>query len=132
VEQNPFRKRNQLVLNDVGVENKMKLFGDEIYKKVGKRYEQIGHEFRGFPTDGIWLVQDGKCSMTCLIGAKERVPIFALNYRLHEEELCKHIQSHLNEGSMSLMDEIRLCCDYFARVAENPGLSAKVDNITDK
>jgi hypothetical protein len=90
---------------------------DEVYKKVGGRYKPMGHEWRGFPMDGIWLVQDGKCSMSCLIGSKERVPMFALHYRVHEQELCKRLQERMNKP-LSLIDEARLCCDFFAEIAE--------------
>jgi hypothetical protein len=27
-----------------------------IYRKVGRRYEPVGHEWHGFPMQGIWLV----------------------------------------------------------------------------
>ena len=93
-----------------------------VYHKIGKRYIPVGYDWHGFPMDGVWLVQDGKCSMSCLIGAKERVPIFALNYRLHEQDLCKRIQERHKEAAprgLSLMDEARLCCDYFAEIAES-------------
>jgi hypothetical protein len=84
--------------------------------KSGK-YEDIGIGWRGFPTDGIWLVQNGKTNMACLIGLKEQVPILALNYRLHEQALCERMQKEFRNKNMSLMDEARLCCDYFAEVA---------------
>ena len=99
-------------------EPKTKPDKDAVYIKVGGRYKPLGHQWRGFPTDGIWLVQDGKCNMSCLIGIKEQVPIFALNYRLHEQDLCQLIQESLKNGGLSLMDEARLCCDYFAEIAE--------------
>ncbi len=92
-------------------------FGDDIYRKLGRRYIRQGYQWRGFPADGIWLVQNGKTNMSCLIGLTERVPIFALNYRQHELALCQHIQAKFNEGRLSLMDEARLCCDYFAEIA---------------
>jgi hypothetical protein len=97
---------------------KRKSIPDVVYRKVGRRYEEIGHTWRGFPSDGIWLVQDGRRNMRCLIGLREEVPTFALNYRLHELELCKRIQDKFKEGNLSLMDEARICCDYFAEAAE--------------
>lgn len=93
------------------------IFGDEVYRRVGKRYVKIGHSWRGFPCDGIWLVQNGKSNMTCLIGLKEQVPILALNYRIHEDALCRLIQDSMKKGGLSLMDEARLACTYFAEVA---------------
>jgi len=29
-------------------------------KKPNGRYEELGTEFRGFPSDGLWLVWDGR------------------------------------------------------------------------
>ena len=88
---------------------------ERVYRKVGKRYVEIGMEFTGFPSDGIWLVQDGRNSQTCLIGAKERVPVFALNYRKHVNELCDLIQAAHKEKPRSLFDEMILVCDFFAK-----------------
>jgi hypothetical protein len=101
-------------------------YGVQVYKKVGGRYKPMGHEWRGFPMDGVWLVQDGKSCMTCMVGAKERVPIFALNYRIHEQELCRRIQEAIKKP-MTLMDEARLCCDFFAEIAEKQTTSAPKD-----
>lgn len=91
--------------------------GEEVYQKVGRRYIPMGYKWRGFPMDGIWLVQNGKSNMACLIGLKEDVPIFALNYRVHEQDLCKRIQDAYKAGRMSIADEARLCCTYFSELA---------------
>jgi hypothetical protein len=91
---------------------------DEVYRRTPSgKYIALGYQWNGFPMDGIWLVQNGRCNMTCIIGLNERVPIFALNYRKHELALCQHIQANFKEGRLSLMDEARLCCDYFAEIA---------------
>lgn len=90
---------------------------DEVYRKQGGRYIPIGYQWRGFPMDGIWLVQDGKCSMTCMIGLKECVPIFALNYRIHMEELCSYLHKRFEERPRSRIEEAKACCDYFADIA---------------
>jgi hypothetical protein len=91
---------------------------DEVFRRTPSgKYHPIGYDFRGFPMDGIWLVANGKSNMSCLISLKERVPVFALNYRQHELALCQHIQAKFREGNLSLMDEARLCCDYFAEIA---------------
>lgn len=90
-----------------------------LYKKVGRKYVEAGVEFTGFPADGIWLVQDGRHSMTCLIGEKERVPVMALNYRQYANDLCELIQAAKNEKPLSLFDEMILICDFFAEKAAN-------------
>lgn len=91
---------------------------DGIYERRNGKYRYLGHQWSGFPADGIWLVQDGQKAMSCLIGSKEKVPMFALNYRIHEHELCKVIQNSMKKGGLSLIDEARLCCDFFAKKAE--------------
>lgn len=30
-----------------------------LYRKVGRRYREVGPEFSGWPAPGVWLVQDG-------------------------------------------------------------------------
>jgi hypothetical protein len=91
------------------------------YEKFGRRYREAGFEFRGFPADGIWLVQDGRHSMTCLIGQKDRVPVFALNYRQYVNDLCDLMQAAQKEKPMSLYDEMMWVCDFFAQKAEENG-----------
>ena len=90
---------------------------NEVYEKRGRRYVPIGYGFTGFPADGIWLVQDGRSNMTCLIGAKERVPMLALNYRMHTEGLCRRLMMDCKDGA-SWNDIARKACDYFAELAE--------------
>jgi len=47
------------------------IMNEQLYKKVGRRYIPIGYSdgFSGFPSDGIWLVQqkDGCKSSECII-----------------------------------------------------------------
>lgn len=91
---------------------------NEVYEKRGRRYVPIGYGFTGFPADGIWLVQDGTSSMRCLIGSKERVPMFALNYRIHADELCSYINKRFDGKPRSRMDEAVAACDFFAELAQ--------------
>ena len=100
-------------------ENKKKAYRtDAVYHRTPSgRYQEIGYSWRGFPADGIWLVQDGKSNMTCLIGLKEDVPILALNYRIHAEDLCSYIHKRFNGRARSRMDEAQAACDYFASEA---------------
>ena len=92
---------------------------DEVFRRTPSgKYHPIGYEWTGFPKDGIWLVQDGTRAASCLIGLEERVPIFALNYRVHEKGIVGAIQKREKEkGGLSLYDMARICCDYFAHVA---------------
>lgn len=94
---------------------------NEVYEKRGRRYVPIGYGFTGFPADGIWLVQDGRANMTCLIGAKERVPMLALNYRLHKDGLCRRLMMDFKHTPHSWDDVAKKACDYFAELAEGRG-----------
>jgi len=86
---------------------------DKLYRKVGKRYKEVGHEFMGFPSDGIWLVQNGRQNQMCLIGLKEDVPFNALEYRIHADELSLHLVKKFATRS-SWFDIAMACCDFFS------------------
>lgn len=92
---------------------------EEIYgKRANGRYYKLGYAWTGFPADGIWLVQDGMHRQSLLIGSKERVPVFALNYRLHEDGIVAAVQGREKEvgHGISLFEIARIACDYFAHV----------------
>ena len=90
---------------------------EQIYRKIGKRYIQIGQEFAGFPCDGIWLVQNGKRNMSCIIRSDEKVPVHALEYRMHTKELSLRLVDRFTGKPHSWDEVARACCDYFAEVA---------------
>jgi hypothetical protein len=87
---------------------------DGIYERKNGKYLYLGHQWSGFPSDGIWLVQDGRSNMSCLIGAKEKVPIHALPFRVWESELCKTMYDVWKHKSASLQEMARIACDFFA------------------
>jgi hypothetical protein len=39
-----------------------------LYRKRGSRYEQIGYDFIGFPSNGVWYVADGTQSLMMKVG----------------------------------------------------------------
>lgn len=91
---------------------------EKVYKKVGRRYVPMGFEFTGFPSDGIWLVQDGTRNMICLIGAKEIVPRHALPFRIMAEKLTGHLVKKLSGKPHSWQDVATECADFFALESE--------------
>lgn len=94
----------------------------EFYEKIGRRYRKLGIEFPGFPADGIWQVMDGKRGATLLISPEEILPIHALAYRTHRENLARYVQAKQKEkGAYSLYDVLTWACDYFAEVAGKEG-----------
>jgi hypothetical protein len=88
----------------------------KVYEKIGKRYHELGFQFTGFPSDGIWLVQDGKQNMICLIRSDEKVPVRALEYRVHSNELTKYLVDKFRDTPHSWDDISRACCDFFAEM----------------
>lgn len=92
---------------------------DAIYMKIKGRYRKIGYQWNGFPSNGIWLVQDGQNNTECLIGLTESVPIFALNYRIHKSKLAKRFVEFSRERESTSFDQLaKIACDYFAEVAK--------------
>jgi hypothetical protein len=68
---------------------------DEVYKKVGKRYVSLGYHFRGFPVEGLWLVEDGRRSLIMKVGAlPDPYPLAALErHRDRIQEAVKDFMS---------------------------------------
>jgi len=91
----------------------------EIYVKVGKRYKPIGHEFTGFPVDGIWLVQDG--SNNCIVRLCD-VPTTPKRYpelALYKDECSAYItEKAKEEGSYSISLVSKWAAEFYARKLE--------------
>lgn len=74
----------------------------QLYKKVGRRYIPIGYSdgFTGFPSDGIWLVQqkDGYNSSECIIKYEDlETAKPAINLILgYKDKIIKFIQDNKN------------------------------------
>ncbi len=52
----------------------------KVYKKVGRRYQEMGVEFEGFPCSGFWMVQDGSQNCILRLGDIDKVSVHALPY----------------------------------------------------
>ena len=61
------------------------------YKKVGKRYEEVGMEFTGFPANGVWLVKDG--SHNCIMKMDDigKKPIPYIDMMKHRKDIMDSI-----------------------------------------
>ena len=85
-------------------------------KKDNGRYEKVGHEFTGFPANGIWVVEDGKQS--CIRQFKEPVPAMPtpalLSYLILQEELTKEIGDKWAKTPLSKSDIAKIACEFFA------------------
>ena len=88
---------------------------DNIYKKVGRRYVNIGQTFTGFPTNGIWVVKDG--SQNCIIQISDKdckVPYEAIAVAQYKDECVKYISDMAKkEGLCSYVDITDWASDFF-------------------
>ena len=92
---------------------------DKIYKKVGTRYKEIGHEFTGFPVDGVWLVKDG--SNNCIMRLHEigqGAQITALPYLELVEEALQHCTDALKDSTYTLVELVQALAKFYAKKAE--------------
>lgn len=92
----------------------------QLYKKKGRRYIPIGYSdgFTGFPSDGLWLVQqkDGCKSSECIIKIDEleRLKPAANFIYEYKDKICDYINKHdpynssfsRNEYVLNMLKEI--------------------------
>jgi hypothetical protein len=87
----------------------------EVYVKVGRRYKPIGHEFTGFPVDGVWLVQDG--SQNCIVRLCD-VPKTPRRYpeiAIYENECATYMMEKAKEeGTYSILGLARWAAEFYA------------------
>lgn len=106
---------------------------NKLYKKVGKRYVEVGEDFRGFPSDGIWLVTNGRKSSECIVQMAEipSIPSTAVLYRaamkdqilakVNKEVLARDaegVHSYASRG-WSLNDMAKVVCDAAAEILQS-------------
>ena len=76
-----------------------------LYRKVGKRYKPVGHEFTGFPSDGVWLVQTTPACISSQVIMKvgdllDPAPLAALHR--HEAVVTTALMRYCEEYSPGL------------------------------
>jgi len=94
---------------------------DKLYRKVGGRYKEVGTEFTGFPSDGIWLVKNGMRSQMLLIGSEEigEIPHDSLKYMKHHNDVVDiYMKRTNNEGSYNIYDMVKNVLLSLAEVIE--------------
>lgn len=73
-----------------------------IYRKIGGHYKRVGMEFRGFPANGIWIVEDGRESLITRVGeVPDIMPMAQL--KCFEDVACKALQECLGK-TLSMVD----------------------------
>lgn len=88
----------------------------EFYQKVDGEFQKVGYEFTGFPSNGIWLVKDGK--QNCILpveGISEMPNPTLVSYLQFKEELQDHIVKALKDKeTLSIADMSKIACEFFA------------------
>ena len=87
----------------------------EIYKKENNEFIPIGMEFTGFPSNGLWLVEDGKQNCLIPMGDKPTRPEPALlSYMTFVDELSEKIAIEWDLKPLSVDDISKIACEFFA------------------
>jgi hypothetical protein len=91
---------------------------NEVYrKKPNGRYECIGHEWTGFPANGIWLVKDG--SHNCLIQLKDlcEKPKKYLELAEFQDECANYIREKADRnGGYSIYEVSQWAAEFYSEV----------------
>lgn len=90
----------------------------EVYrKKSNGRYESIGYEWTGFPSNGIWLVKDG--TQNCLVQMRDicTKPRRYQELVEHQDDCIDFIQMKSKEnGGYSLNEISRWAAEFYATI----------------
>ena len=78
-------------------------------------YVAVGYEFTGFPSNGLWLVEDGKQNCIIQMGEKPSKPNPSLiSYMIYQDELQQYITKKWEDKSLSVRDISQMACEFFA------------------
>jgi len=84
-------------------------------QKPDGTFEEIGMEFTGFPSNGLWLVEDGKHNCIIPMGEKVSKPDKVLvSYMVLQDELQDHISTAWVDTALSVRDISKIACEFFA------------------
>lgn len=103
---------------------------ETLYKKVGRKYVPVGIEFRGFPCNGIWLVQDGRQSCMVQLSEIPSLPEKGVIFRVNHLDKCvDHISEKARQqNSYSILQVAEWACDYFAEISTQQTLEEMKKN----
>lgn len=90
---------------------------EKLYKKnsLGE-FVEVGYEFSGWPSNGTWLVKDGRNNCIIPIKGVPEMPTPSLvSYMQYQDELTDYLMDLWNSGqSISLREIARLTSEFFA------------------
>ena len=92
--------------------------GDIYYVKRGNRYHQVGNEFMGFPSNGIWLVKDGMNNCLIQLNENTSIPHKKLFVAQYKEQCIEHLRNKMNGKGVSINQIINWTVDFFAEILE--------------
>ena len=91
----------------------------EYYQKVNGAFVPVGYEFTGFPSNGLWLVENGKQNCLIPMGDKPEFPdLVKMEYLMLREELTQHLTTNWEEKALSTVDIATIACNFFAEKAK--------------
>lgn len=88
---------------------------ETIYRKIGRRYVEVGPEFTGWPADGVWLVSDDRRAAHFVTKIGE-VPCIFDFAKMHVglDELTGVIQAQRSKSDNSSYDIARAVLKWMA------------------
>lgn len=95
---------------------------EQLYKKEGRKYVPVGWEFTGWPSNGIWIVEDSKQSLMRKVKDVQATPdVLLVDYLTHQDALLTHFLDLIDKSpekkGVSIRDLAEEACVYFAEMA---------------
>ncbi len=84
-------------------------------KKPNGRYENIGQEWTGFPSDGIWFVKDGTQNCIMQLSSTCELPHNYLATAQYQEECIKYIFDKKVDSMFSMREISELAAEFYAK-----------------
>lgn len=79
------------------------------------KFIPVGYEFTGFPTNGVWVVEDGYNNCIWPFKDAPLIPTPSLiSYMKYQTELQEYISSAWSDKQLSIRDIAALSCEFFA------------------
>jgi len=91
----------------------------KLYRKVGRRYKEVGEDFTGFPADGIWFVKDGRQNCMVKLAEIEDTPKYYPLLAPYAEEVAEElVKEFRGNAQLSFFDIAQVTLKVFARKME--------------
>lgn len=96
-----------------------------LYEMTDEGFEPVGQDWTGWPSNGIWVVEDAK--QNCIYPMKNvpEMPTPQLvSYMKYKDDLISTISDEMSKNNLSIADIASIACEFFALKAG----AMKVDN----